>query len=174
VARTASDPAALSSAIVREIHAVDSSVAVYEVRTMEDRLYASLARQRFSTTMLGAFAMFALILSAVGVYGVMSYLVAQNQHDIGLRAALGAQRADIIRMVMRQGMALVIWGIGAGLAAALAVTRLMGSMLSGVSARDAATFAASAVALGIIALVATFVPARRATRVDPIVALREE
>jgi predicted permease len=174
VARTASDPAALSAAIVGEIHAVDRGVAVYEIRTMQDRLYASLARERFSTTMLGAFAVFALILAAVGVYGVVSYLVTQSQHDIGLRVALGAQRADIIGMVMRQGIGLAAWGIGAGLAGALALTRLMGSMLYGVGERDAITFSAVAVALGLVAMAATYVPARRATTVDPIVALREE
>jgi predicted permease len=174
VVRTASDPAAVSAAVVNEIHAVDRGVAVYEVRTMQDRLYASLARERFSTTMLGAFAIFALILAAVGVYGVVSYLVTQNQHDLGLRMALGAQRADIIRMVMRQGMGLAGWGIGAGLAGALALTRFMESMLFGVSARDAITYSVFAAALGLIAMVATYVPARRATTVDPIKALREE
>lgn len=174
VARTASDPAALSGPIVREIHAVDSSVAVYEVRTMQDRLYSSLARQRFSMTMLGAFAVFALILAAVGVYGVVSYLVTQNQHDIGLRVALGAQRTDILRMVMRNGMELVMWGIGAGLIGALALTRLMASMLYGVSASDGITFSAVAMVLAVIAAIATYLPARRATAVDPIVALREE
>ncbi len=174
VARTTSDPAALSAAIVREIQGVDRGVAVYEIRTMQDRLHASVARQRFSTTMLGAFAVFALILAAVGVYGVVSYLVTQNQHDIGLRMALGAQRPDIIRMVMRQGMGLAAWGIGAGLAGALALTRFMGSMLFGVNARDALTYSVFAVILGLIAMVATYVPALRATTVDPIRALRDE
>jgi len=174
VVRTTSDPAAVSAAVVNEIHGVDRGVAVYEVRTMQDRLYASLARQRFSTTMLGAFAIFALILAAVGVYGVVSYLVTQNQHDIGLRMALGAQRPDIIRMVMRQGMGLAGWGIGAGLAGALVLTRFLESMLFGISARDAITYSVFAAALGLIAMVATYVPARRATTVDPIKALREE
>jgi len=174
VARTASNPAALSAAIVGQIHAVDSKVAVYEVRTMQDRLYASLARQRFSTAMLGAFALFALILAAVGVYGVMAYLVSQSTHDIGLRMALGAQPANIVGMVMRQGMKLAAFGIAAGLIGAAALTRVMAGLLFGVSATDVPTFAAVTLLLALIALLATYIPARRATGVDPIVALREE
>ena len=174
VARASSDAAALAPAIVREIHEVDRSVAVYEVRTMQDRLYSSLARQRFSTTMLGAFALFALILAAVGVYGVMSYLVTQSQHDLGLRVALGAQPGNIIAMVVRQGMGLALWGIAAGLAGALALTRAMASLLYGVSATDGLTFSAVAAGLAGIAALATYIPARRATKVDPMVALREE
>jgi predicted permease len=174
VARTANDPAALSGAIVREIHAVDPSVAVYQIRTMEERLYDSLARQRFSTTMLGTFALFALVLAAVGVYGVMSYLVTQSTHDIGVRVALGAQRGAITRMVVRQGMELAGVGIGLGLIGAAALTRVMASLLFGVSATDAITFGAVALVLAAVALLATYVPALRATRVDPLVALREE
>lgn len=174
VARTSSDPAGLSGAIAREIHAVDQSVAVYEVRTMQDRLYSSLARQRFSTTMLGAFALFALILAVVGVYGVMSYLVTQSVHDIGLRVALGAQPGNIVTMIMRQGIELAAFGIGVGLLGAAALTRLMAGLLFGVSATDAATFSAVALGLAVVAMLGSYVPARRASRVDPMVALREE
>jgi predicted permease len=174
VVRTSSDPANLSSAIAREIHAVDRSIAVYEVRTMQDRLYASLARQRFSTTMLGAFALFALILAIVGVYGVMSYLVSQSVHDIGLRVALGAQPGNIIAMIMRQGVELAVWGIAIGLAGATALTRVMAGLLFGVSARDGATFAVVAVGLAAVAMLGSYIPARRAAKVDPMVALREE
>jgi predicted permease len=174
VVRATSDAAALSASVVHEIHETDPTVAVYEVRTMQDRLYSSLARQRFSTTMLGAFALFALILSAVGVYGVMSYLVSQSQHDLGLRVALGAQRGNIIALVLRQGMSLAAFGIAAGLAGALALTRVMSSLLYGVSATDALTFSAVAAALAAIAALATYIPAWRATKVDPIVALRDE
>jgi predicted permease len=174
VARTSSDPAALSTAIVQEIHALDPNVVAYQVRTMQDRLYSSLARQRFSTTMLGAFAVFALILAAVGVYGVMSYLVSQSTRDIGVRVALGAQPGNIIGMVVRQGMELAAIGIGAGLIGAALLTRVMASLLFGVSATDALTFIAVALALGLIAMLATYIPARRATKVDPIVALRDE
>ena len=174
VARTSSDAAALAGAMVREIHAVDPDVAVYGIRTMQDRLYDSLARQRFSSTMLGAFAAFALVLAAVGVYGVMSYLVTQSTHDIGVRVALGAQPGNIVGLVVRQGMELAAIGILVGLAGAAALTRVMASLLFGVSATDALTFSAVAALLAAVAFAATVIPARRATRVDPMVALREE
>jgi predicted permease len=174
VARTAGDPASVSGAIVREIHAVDPSVVVYQIRTMQDRLYDSLARQRFSSTMLGAFALFALILAAIGVYGVMSYVVSQSTREIGVRVALGAQSGSILGMVLRQGVELAVMGILAGMAGALALTRVLGALLFGISATDAVTFSAVAAALAVIALLATYIPARRATRIDPIVALREE
>jgi predicted permease len=172
--RTSSDPAALAGAVVREIHAVDPDVAVYGIRTMQDRLYDSLARQRFASTLLGAFAAFALLLAAVGIYGVMSYLVTQSTHDIGLRVALGAQPGNILGLVVRQGMELAAIGILAGLAGAAALTRVMASLLFGVSATDAVTFGAVAALLAAVAFAATVIPARRATRVDPMVALREE
>jgi len=114
VARTSSDPASTAGAIVREIHALAPALPVYEIRTMRDRMNDSLARQRFSAIMLGAFAVFALILAAIGVYGVMSYLVTQGTHDIGVRIALGAQRSSIVRLVVRQGMELAGAGIVAG------------------------------------------------------------
>jgi predicted permease len=174
VARTSSDAAALSGAAVGEIHAVDPGVAVYGIRTMEDRLYDSLARQRFASTMLGAFAAFALLLAAVGIYGVMSYLVTQGTHDLGVRVALGARPGNIIGLVVRQGMELAAMGILAGLAGSAALTRVMASLLFGVSARDALTFGVVAAILAAVAFAATVIPARRATRVDPMVALREE
>ena len=174
VARTSSDPAAAAGGIVRELHAFDPSLLVFDVRTMQARLSDSMARQRFSTIMLGAFAVFALVLAAVGIYGVMSYLVMQGTHDIGVRIALGAQRNSILQMVVRQGMQLAGIGIAAGLLGAAAVTRVMTALLFGVSATDALTFSAVAVFLGVVALAASYFPARRATRVDPIVALREE
>jgi len=174
VARASSDAAALSGAVVREIHAVDPGVAVYGIRTMQDRLYDSLARQRFASTMLGAFAAFALLLAAVGIYGVMSYLVTQGTHDLGVRVALGARPGNIVGLVVRQGMELAAIGILAGLAGSVALTRVMASLLFGVSATDAATFVAVAMLLAAVAFAATVIPARRATRVDPMVALREE
>ena len=174
VARTSSDPAALTDAIVREIHAVDSNAAVYDVRTMQDRLHDSLARQRFSTSMLSAFAAFALLLAAVGVYGVMSYLVSQSTRDIGVRIALGAQPANILGLVARQGMELAAIGIAVGLIGALVLTRAMTSLLFGVTATDAVTFTAVTLILASVAFAATVIPARRATNVDPIVALRDE
>ncbi|HWC99253.1 MAG TPA: ABC transporter permease [Candidatus Sulfopaludibacter sp.] len=174
VARTSSAPEAMSTAIIREIHAVDASAPVYGVRTMEDRLHDSLARQRFSAIMLGAFALFALILASVGVYGVISYLVTQGTHDIGIRIALGAPRSGILRLIVRQGMELAGMGIAAGLIGALLLTRLMSSLLFGVSATDFLTFTAVALVLASVALLASFIPARRATRLDPLAALRDE
>ena len=174
VARTSSDEARLAGAIVREIHAVDPSVVVYGIRTMQDRLYDSLARQRFSSTMLGAFAAFALLLAAVGLYGVMSYLVTQSTHDIGVLVALGARPGNIIGLVVRQGMQLAVIGIFAGLTGAVVLTRVMASLLFGVSATDAATFLAVPALLAAVAFAATVIPAWRASKVDPIVALRDE
>jgi predicted permease len=174
VAHTSSDPATVAGAITREVHAVDPRVLVYDIRTMQERLYDSMARQRFATVMLGAFAAFALLLAAVGVYGVISYLVSQGTHDIGVRMALGAQRSNILRLVTRQGMELAGMGIAAGLIGALALTRVMAGLLFGISTTDAVTFSAVAVILAGVALVATLIPARRASGVDPIVALRDE
>jgi predicted permease len=174
VVRSSSEDAGLSAAIVREIHAVDPSVVVYGFRTMQDRLYDSLARQRFSSTMLGAFAVFALLLASVGLYGVMSYLVTQSTHDIGILLALGARPGNIIGLVVRQGMQLTLIGILAGLTGAAALTRVIASLLFGVSTRDVATFLAVPVLLAAVAFAATVIPALRATSVDPLVALREE
>jgi predicted permease len=174
VARTAQDPATLASSIAREIHAVEPGAPVYSVRTMDQRIYDSLARERFSTTMLTAFAGFAMLLGGIGIYGVMSYLVTQGTHDLGVRIALGASRGSILNLVVRQGMALASLGIAAGLVGALALTRVMSSLLFHVSATDAATFSGVALFVAAIALLASYVPAWRATRVDPLVALRDE
>jgi putative ABC transport system permease protein len=174
VARTSSDPAAIAGSIVGEIHAVDSNVPVYDISTMDARVSRSLARQRFSMTMLGAFAGFALLLAAVGVYGVMSYLVTQGTRDIGVRVALGAQQSDILRLVLKQGMTLAFVGIIAGLAGAAALSRVMGSLLFGVGSTDLFTFSSVAVLLALIAFAACYIPARRAMHVDPLVALRYE
>jgi putative ABC transport system permease protein len=172
--RSSSEDAGLSAAIVREIHAVDPSVVVYGIRTMQDRLYDSLARQRFSSLMLGTFAVFALLLASVGLYGVMSYLVTQSTHDIGILLALGARPENIVGLVVRQGMQLTLIGILAGLIGAAAVTRVIASLLFGISTRDVATFLAVPVLLVAVAFAATVIPALRATSVDPLVALREE
>jgi putative ABC transport system permease protein len=174
VVRSSSEDAGLSAAIVREIHAVDPTVVVYGFRAMQDRLYDSLARQRFSSTMLGAFAVFALLLAAVGLYGVMSYLVTQSTHDIGLLLALGARPENIVGLVVRQGMQLTFIGILAGLIGAAALTRVIASLLFGVSTTDVATFVGVPVLLAAVAFAATVIPALRATSVDPLVALREE
>jgi ABC-type antimicrobial peptide transport system permease subunit len=141
---------------------------------MQERLSASLARQRFSTAMLGAFAGFALLLASLGVYSVMSYLVSQSTRDIGVRVALGAQPGNILRLVMSQGIALVGIGIVGGVAGAIALTRVMASLLFGVTATDPLTFGSVCLILGIVAFAAILIPAFRATSVDPMVALREE
>jgi putative ABC transport system permease protein len=174
VARTSGDPAALSAALVRAIHEVDPTIPVYDIRTMTDRMSDSLARQRFSTIMLGAFAVFALVLAIVGVYGVMSHLVSQGTHDIGVRMALGAQRSRIVGMILRQGAELTLAGVIAGLILAAALTRVMGTLLFGVGTHDVLTFSIVPLVLASIALLAVYIPALRATRVDPVVALREE
>ncbi|HKT47359.1 MAG TPA: FtsX-like permease family protein, partial [Candidatus Acidoferrales bacterium] len=172
--RTSTDQPGLASAIVSEIHAVDPGALVYGVRSMQDILYNSLARQRFSSTMLGAFAAFAVLLAAVGLYGVMSYLVRQSTHDIGILVAIGARPGDILGLVVRQGMQLTLIGIVAGLAGAAALTRVIASLLFGVSATDLLTFATVPALLAAVAFAATAIPAWRATRVDPMVALRDE
>ena len=172
--RTSSEAAGLTSGVVSQIHAVDPDVVVYGVRTMQERLHDSLARQRFSSTMLGAFSAFALLLAAVGLYGVMSHLVSQGTHDIGVLVTLGAQPGNIVGLVVRQGMALAGIGVVLGLAGAAALTRVMASLLFGTSTTDAVTFAVVPVLLIIVALASTAIPAWRATSVDPMVALREE
>ena len=174
VARASGDPAALSAALVRAIHEIDPTIPVYDIRTMTDRMSDSLARQRFSTIMLGAFAAFALVLAIVGVYGVMSHLVSQGTHDIGVRMALGAQRSRIVGMILKQGAELTVAGVIAGLIGAAALTRVMGTLLFGVGTHDLLTFSIVPLVLGSIALLAVYIPALRATRVDPVVALREE
>jgi putative ABC transport system permease protein len=174
VARTTGDPVTVGRAIVKKMHELDPSLTVFDVQTMSDRMSSSMARQRFATTMLGVFAAFALILAIVGVYGVMSHLVAQGSHDIGVRMALGADRGGILLMVLRQGMELAIVGVVVGLVGAMALTRVMTSLLFGVSALDVTTFAIVPVILIATATLAIYIPALRATRVDPTVALREE
>jgi predicted permease len=174
VVRTAGDPAAISSAVIQEVHAVDPATVVFNIRTMEERVHDSLARQRFASTMLGAFAGFAVLLAAVGLYGVMSYLVTQSTRDIGVMVALGARSGDIIGLVMRQGMELAGIGIVAGVVGAVALTRVMASLLFGISATDAVTFILVPLMLAAVAFAATVIPAWRTTRVDPVVALRDE
>jgi predicted permease len=172
--RTSSEAAGLASAVVSQIHGVDPDVVVYEIRTMQERLHDSLARQRFASTMLGAFAVFALLLAAVGLYGAMSHLVTQSTHDIGVLVTLGARPGNIVGLVVRQGMQVAGIGIVVGLMGAAGLTRVMNSLLFGVSTTDALTFATVPALLAAVAFAATVIPAWRATRVDPMVALREE
>jgi putative ABC transport system permease protein len=174
VIRTASDPTEMMSAATSEIKAMDPELPVYGVSTMDKRISDSLARRRFSMLLLGVFAALALVLASVGIYGVMSYAVSQRAHEIGIRMALGANRGDVLRLIVGQGAVLAAIGVGLGLAASLALTRLMSSLLYGVSATDPLTFAVISLILTGVALGASFVPARRATKVDPMVALRYE
>jgi putative ABC transport system permease protein len=147
---------------------------IYQVTTMQQRLDTSVAQPRLNLVLLAAFATLALVLAGVGIYGVMAYSVTQRTHEIGIRMALGAQHEDVMRLVITQGLKLAALGVGIGLVAALGVTRFMSSLLFGVQATDPVTFALVALALTGIALAACFVPARRAMRVNPIVALRYE
>jgi putative ABC transport system permease protein len=156
------------------VWSVDPEQPVWKVRTLEHLLSQNVADRRFVLWLMTCFAALAVLLTALGIYGVVSYTVAQRTHEIGVRMALGAQGRDVLRMVLRGGMGLALAGVGAGLVVAFAVTRLMSGLLFGVSAADPLTYAAVALLLAAIALVACYIPARRATRVDPLVALRYE
>jgi putative ABC transport system permease protein len=148
--------------------------AVFNVRTMEQAVAQSVAPRRFSMLLLTVFAMVALALASLGIYGLMSYAVAQRRREIGVRMALGAQVSDVLKLVIGQGMKLVFAGVALGLVASVALTRLMKTLLFGVSATDPLTFGLIAFLLTLVALLACFVPARRAARVNPINALRSE
>jgi putative ABC transport system permease protein len=174
VARTEADPLGLVAAVRNEVRAMDAELVLDDVKTLDQYLADSVAQPRFNTLLLVILAGVAVTLATVGLYGVMSYSVAQRSHEIGLRMAMGAQAGDVLRLVVGQGMKLVILGIGIGLGAAYALTRLLESLLFGVSATDPATFAAITLLLGAVTLLACFIPARRATKVDPMIALRHQ
>jgi putative ABC transport system permease protein len=174
VIRTTGDPLRLAGALRREVRAIDPDQPVADVRTMEHYLGDSVARRRFTASLLAGFSAVALVLAAVGLYGVMSYAVAQHTRELGIRLALGASTRAVLNGVLRDALVLAAAGVGVGVAAALALTRVLASLLYDVSATDPAVFAAIAAVLGAVALVASYIPARRATQVDPMVALREE
>jgi putative ABC transport system permease protein len=174
VVRTAGDPMAMTKAVKDQVYAVDKDQPMYKIRTMDQVVADSQMSPRFTLILLGIFAVIALALAAVGIYGVVSYAVTQRTREIGIRIALGAARGDVLRLVLGQGTALAVAGVIVGLGAALALTRLMSSLLFGVSATDPAIFAGAALFLAAIALLATYLPARRAMQVDPMVSLRYE
>jgi putative ABC transport system permease protein len=174
VVRTNVDPASLGAAVRRAAQSVNPDAPVFRVRTMREVIAGSMAQERFNTILMTLFAVVAMLLGAVGLYGVMAYNVTQRTREIGIRVALGARRADVLRLVIRQGLRLVALGLTLGLIAALALTRLMKKLLFEVSATDPMTFAGVASLLALVALLACWIPARRAANVDPMVALRCE
>ncbi len=174
VVRTAGEPLGMTASIQREIRAVDRQQPISNVRTMEQVLNGSIARQNFNMRLLGVFAALALVLAAVGIYGVMSYSVGQRMHEIGIRMALGAGRGAVARLIVGQGMLLALAGVLAGLGGAFGLTRLLAGLLFGVRPTNAGTFAGVSLLLLLVALAATYLPARRAMRVEPIRALRYE
>ncbi|HSE38532.1 MAG TPA: FtsX-like permease family protein [Blastocatellia bacterium] len=174
VVRTAGDPRSLMGAVREQIRGLDRDLPPYNVNTMDDVLYKSLVRERFTTLLLIVFAGLAVMLASVGIYGVMSYAVTQRTHEIGIRVALGARSQDIFGQVIGRAMRLAGLGVGLGLVAAFALTRLMASLLYGVGATDPLTFALISVLLLGVSLLASYIPARRATKVDAMIALRYE
>jgi putative ABC transport system permease protein len=174
VIRTKGEPTSIAAAVRKEVQEIDPEQPVAAVKTMEQWLDTSVAGPRYRTALLALFALVALVLASTGIYGVMSYSVSQRTHEIGVRMALGARQRDVLKLVVRQGMTLVVAGVGLGLIGAIALTRVMSSLLFGVTAKDPATFVAVAALLTLVAFVACYLPARRATKVDPLVALRYE
>jgi putative ABC transport system permease protein len=165
---------ALASAARNVIHSLDPQQPIGEVTTMETLLSTSVARARFSAWLLTVFSLLALVMAAVGIYGVMSYSVLQRTHEIGVRMALGAQRFDVLKLMVRKGVLLGVVGVAVGLAASFGLTRLIATLLFDVTATDTATFVVVSVGLFLVTLIACYVPARRATKVDPLKALRYE
>ena len=174
VVKTEVEPTSVAATVRRAVWEIDKEQPVSNISTMEGIIAESLARQRFSMLLLGIFAAVAMILAAVGIYGVMSYSVAQRRNEIGIRMALGAQKMDVLKLTVGSGLKLVAIGLGVGLVGALLLTRLMSTLLFGISATDPLTFALISAILVAVAVLASYIPARRATKVDPIVALRYE
>jgi len=172
--RTVGNPANFAAALYSEVKALNKNLPAPNAQTMNERLSDVVAEPRFQTLLLGLFGLVALALVSAGIYGVISYSVAQRTHEIGVRMALGAGQREVLRLVIGQGMKLVSVGVTIGLAGALALTRLMKTLLFGVSAYDPLTFGSIALLLALVALLACWIPARRAARVNPIVALRRE
>jgi predicted permease len=172
--RTSLDPSSMTSAIREQVFAIDKNLALYHVATMDQLISNSVAQQRLNLSLLVAFATLALVLAAVGVYGVMAYVVTQRTHEFGIRMALGASPADVLRQVFLEAGRLAVLGLALGLIAAVTLTRLMSSLLFEVNPNDPITLGVAATVLALVALAACYSPARRAVRVDPLVALRYE
>jgi putative ABC transport system permease protein len=172
--RTAADSGALSEAIRREVQAVDQSIPVFGIQTMDDVVAKNLSARRFALEILGIFAIVAFLLACIGIYGVVAYTLSQRTGEIGLRMALGAQRSDILRIVLGEGALIVVAGVGAGLFGSVLLTRFLQTMLFEIKPTDPITFTALTILLAGVALMASFIPARRASRIDPLVALRHE
>jgi putative ABC transport system permease protein len=174
IARTEGDTQKLLAAIRTEVQQLDSNLPISSAKPLVDRMAMPLLPARIAASVLGSFGLLALALAAIGIYGVMSYTVSRRTHEIGVRVALGARASDVLRLVIGQGMILVMIGVVIGLSVALMVTRLMKSVLFGVSATDPLTYAGVAALLVGVALLACYIPARRATKIDPMLALRNE
>ena len=174
IARTTGEPLGFGKTVERTIHELNADLVVFDITTLELREQIASFGQRVAGTFVGAFGLLALILAAVGIYGVTAYTTRQRTHEIGIRVALGATKQDVLRLVLGHGLRLTLAGVGLGLAVSLAVTRFLSSLLLGVTSTDALTFSSVAILLCAVALFACFIPARRAMRVDPIVALRYE
>jgi putative ABC transport system permease protein len=172
--RTAASPEALEEPVRREIQAVDPDLPVFGVRSLRSIVSDSLAARRFAMQILAFFAATAMLLAAIGIYGVMAYFVSQRVREIGVRMALGAQRSDVMKLIVWKGMSLALVGVMAGLVAALALARLISGLLFGITATDPLTIAAFTTLLALVAFLANYIPASRAAKVDPMVALRYE
>ncbi len=174
VVRSSSSPSSVAAGIRQTVHSIDKDLPVTDVESFPEAVGASIAQERFRTLLMASFSGIALILAAVGTFGVISYSASQRTHEIGIRIALGAQQGNVLRLILGQGAKLALIGLGAGSAAAFLLTRLMAGLLYGVSATDPLTFGAVGIVLLGVAVTACYIPARRAMRVDPMVALRHE
>jgi putative ABC transport system permease protein len=174
VVRTSADIQSSAPALRREVWSIDKDLAVTNIVPMEQYLSDAMERPRLILSLLAIFAVLALVLAAIGIYGVMAYAVSQRTHEIGVRMALGARSEDVLKLILKEGLVLGVLGVGAGLAGAIALTRLLESLLFGVSTTDPITFTAVSLVSMLVAIAACWIPARRATRVDPMVALRYE
>jgi len=174
VIRAAMDPSTLKQSLSKAVHEINKDQTLTEIKTLEQIKTESMATNRLQSMLLTVFAAIAVLLAAIGIYGVISYSVEQRTHEIGIRAALGASRGDLLRLILRSGMLMAAIGLVLGLGGAFALTRLLANLLFGVSARDPITMGAVGALLACVALIACYIPARRATSVDPTVALRYE